>query len=391
MRISDQEFNRLTVLKRLRAAEPVSRTELAALSGLNGGTITTIVRDLVDRGLVIEQRMASTGRGRPKVNLRIDPNAAFVAGATLTGHGSIEGEIVDLRGESVFSFRHVPPQSTRLDELAHRFADVVAEAIAAAPVGKEQISQVGIGLPAIVDRNRGIVEFLETFDDGPSPFAAIVEQRLGITTWIDNNINLLARAEHWFGDADVEDFTVVFLGLGLGAARYQAGQLLIGAHGIEAEFGHTKIVPEGGRPCHCGAFGCLQAYSAVSGMIQQWSEERGEESPPHYRMNRIFETMVVQAQAGDPGVLDILSRAARYLGRGLANHINMQDPERIVLLAENEALVPLIADQFFAALDQDTLPVLRRRARVTFKNMDNASYARGAAAMVLERLYRAVE
>ena len=388
MRISDQEYNRLAVLKRLRGAEPVSRTELAALSGLNGGTITAIVRDLVDRGLVREERTSSPGRGRPKVNLRIDPEAGFVAGASMTSDGRIEGEIVNLRGESVFSFHHAPRQSSKLDELAHCFADAIEQAIASASLAKNQIAQVGISLPAIVDRHRGVVEFLETFDDAPIPFAATVEGRLLIPTRIDNNMNLLARAEHWFGDADVEDFTIVLLGLGLGAARYQGGQLLTGSHGIEAEFGHTKIVPEGGRPCHCGAQGCLQTYSSISGMVQLWCEENGREPPLHHQMSRIFAEMVVLAQAGDTLVRGILSRAVRYLGRGLANHINMQDPQRIVVLSENADLVSLISEELFATLERDTLPVLRHRARITFKTMGRPRYAQGAAAMMLERIYK---
>jgi len=387
MRLSDQAYNRLSVLKKLRAAEPISRTDLAQLSGLNGGTITAIVRDLVERGLIVEERIGSP-RGRPRVNLRINPEGAFVVGATMSDDGKLLAEIVDLRGQSVSSHVADAPPLRRLADLAEAFSATIATAIAAGPIPRAQISQVGIGLPAIVVGETGVVELFETFEGAPFAFAEAIERDLRIPTRIDNNNNILARSEHWFGDGGVDDFTLVVFDLGLGGTRYQAGQLLIGSHGIEAEFGHTKIVPEGGRPCHCGGRGCLQAYSSVSAIVFQACELRGEPRPGIDQLRRRFADVVDAAQAGDPDMAELFARAGRLLGRGLANHVNMQDPERIVVLAKSRELIDLVAAPFFAALHEDTLPVLRDGDRVTFKQMDDSSYARGAAAMVLEQLYQ---
>lgn len=388
MRVSDQQFNRLTVLKRLRAAEPVSRTELARLSGLNGATITAIVGDLVERGMVREDRVATSSPGRPRVNLSINPEGAFVAGATLTDGGRISGEIVDLRGQSVFPFSEPARLTARFADVAGQFVEVIARAIATCPIPNERISQVGIGLPAILDNRSGVVEFLETFEPGPFPFGAFVEERLGIPTRIDNTMNLLARTENWFGaGAEVQDFTLVLLDLGVGAARYQDGQLMVGSHGIEAELGHTKIVPEGGRPCHCGARGCLQTYSSVAGIVEQCHEILGV-PPVHFsRLRAPFGECLAAAEAGDERIRAVFSRAARYLGIGVANHINMQDPERVVIVSRDNGLVQAISADFYAALDENTLPALRNRMRVTFKTLNQTAYAKGAAAMMLERLY----
>jgi predicted NBD/HSP70 family sugar kinase len=388
MRMSDQAFNRLSVLKKLRAAEPISRTDLARLAGLNGGTITTIIRDLVERGLVREERVPSPNRGRPKVNLRIDPEGAFVAGATLTDDGRILIEIVDLRGSCVASHQATVAVTTRLEHLAQQFSAALAEAIEASPIPRENISQIGIGLPAIVDSPAGVVAFFETFEDVPYPFAGVVEGALQIPTKIDNNINMIARSEHWFGDGTgVDDFTLVLLDLGVGGARYQSGQLLIGSHGIEAEFGHTKIVPEGGRPCHCGANGCLQTYASISGIVEQACALSSAAVPHFSQLRTYFAELAKRARAGETPILELLDRAGSYLGRGLANHINMQDPERILVVTGDLQLRALISAPFFEALHRDTLPVLRDLARVTFKELDETTYARGAAAMVLEQLY----
>lgn len=389
MRILDPEFNRLNVLKKLRAAEPVSRTDLARMTGLTGGSMTAIVGDLVQRGLVIEEKASGTNRGRPRVNLRIDPQGAFVAGATLKVFGEIAVEIVNLRGENVFSFSQPVQPTSSLADLAGQFVRCVTAAIAASPVPSGKVSHVGIGLPAIVDNRAGLVKFLATFDAGPYPFAAAVEEAIGIPTRIDNNINLLARAEHWFGDgAGVDDFTLVLIDLGLGAATYRGGALVVGSHGAEAELGHTKIVPENGRPCHCGAFGCLETYASVSGIVSQHFDRLGRTPPSFLKAKAVLHDLAGQARAGGEDALDLFERTGRYLGIGIANHINMQDPERIVILAREPGLIDLISPAFFDSLHRNTLPPLRDLARVTFKQLDENGYARGAAAMVLEQLYQ---
>lgn len=388
MRINDQAYNRLSALKALRTAEPVSRTELARLTGLNGGTITAIVRDLVERGLILEERIPSPGRGRPRVNLRINPEGAYVVGATMTDDARLLAEVADLRGQSVAAGSAAFQGTASLKNLARQFSDLIRNVIAASPITPDRIAQIGIGLPAIVDSRTGVVEFFETFAGLPFPFAAAVEDELRIPTRIDNNINLLARAEHWFGNGTgVEDFTLVLLDLGLGAARYQAGQLVVGSHGLAVELGHTKIVPEGGRPCHCGGHGCLQAYSSISAVVYQAAELAGEAPPQVLDLRERFAGLVQRARSGDAAIVALFESAGRLLGRGIANHINMQDPGQVIVLTRGRDLIELISDPFFEALNRDTLSVLDAREGTTFKQTDEASFARGAAAMVLEQLY----
>lgn len=386
--MSDPEYNRLSLLKALRLAEPVSRTDLARMTGLNGGTVTAVVRDLVDRGLLVEERVASAGMGRPKLNLRIDPDGAFVVGATLTTDGRLIAELVNLRGETILTGGEPVRPATRLDALAAQFAEVVTKLVQQAAI-PNRIAQIGIGLPAMVDHPGGTVEFLETFEDAPFAFAAHVEALTGIRTRIDNNINLLARAEHWFGDgAGTEDFSIVLFDLGLGAASYQAGQLHLGRHGIEAELGHMKIVPDGGRPCQCGALGCLQAYSSVSGIVEQYCEIAGERPPGIFELQSRCDELAARARAGDGDILALFVRAGHYLGTGIANHVNMQGPDRIVILFPDANLQSLIEGPLLERMRRDVLPILYDRIDLRFGIMEERRYARGAAAMVLESLFR---
>lgn len=388
MRMTDHEFNRLTVLKKMRASQPISRTDLAQISGLTGGTITAIVRDLVQRGLVLEDKVETGGRGRPRINLSINPQGAYALGATLTGEGPVLIDILDLNGESVYHCAATLDGTRRIDQLAQAMADVIRNAIAASTIPPDAIAKIGIGLPAIVDSRAGVVLMLETFEPGPYAFADAVAGQLGIPVRLDNSNNLLARAAHWFGDsAGMDDFTLVVLDWGLGAACYQQGQLVSGSRGIEAELGHTKIVPDNGRPCQCHGFGCLQAYSAISGIVGQHQDALGLPEPTYLGLNAAFADMVRLARAGDQLVLDIFARAGRYLGIGLANHINMQDPDLLVIMTKTPDLVDLISGPMVDALERNVLPALWDPTKLMFKDLDALTYSRGAAAMVLEEVY----
>jgi predicted NBD/HSP70 family sugar kinase/translation initiation factor IF-1 len=390
MRLSDQEHHRLLLLKHLRANEPIARTDLVALTGLTGGTITAITADLLRRGLVIEEKVTAKVPGRPRVNLRINPADKFVVGSTLTADSGFVVEIVNLRGESLSQTTSPLSATTNLEDLARQCAQAVARAIDSSDFERGAIYRIGIGLPAVVDNLRGVVEHMVTFDPGPSNFADIVQSEIGIPTLIDNNTNLLARAEHWFGDgACADDFTLITIDLGVGAALYRGGQLTTGANGIESEFGHVKVVPDTGRSCVCGGRGCLQTYCSISGIVEQYCQARGEPVPGYLDLRVKFEELVARLASGNAMTERIFERAGHYLGIGVANHITMQDPQTIVILTPHVEQLEIMRDSFSKSLERNVFPSLQRRTQIHFKDHDQSIFARGAAAMVLEKIYSA--
>lgn len=389
MRLDDAQFNRLQVLKTLRRTEPVSRTELAAATGLNAATITGIVSDLVARGMVVEEKVSPAGMGRPRMNLKLASGRHFTIGATMRDDGRIDVGIVDLRGREVFAVCIKIKPLDRLEALAEHVAGHIADTLRASGIERERILQVGIGLPAVIDCDAGVVHFLETFEPGPCPFAAIVEGIVGIPVSVDNNASLLASCEHWYGDRAANDnVVVVVIGLGLTAATYRDGQVRTGRHGFEPEFGHVKIVPVGGRPCICGGRGCLQAYSSISGVIDQIRERAGKKPMSSWNMHARFASVVQEDGAFTPHARDVLDDAGTLLGTAVANLVNMDDPERVVLLVSDNMFREGVEQHFHAAFDAALYPPLRGKAEVCFKLFNVGMYARGAAALTLERFYQ---
>lgn len=389
MRIGDQEANRLQVLKALRRAEPVSRSELAKLTGLSGATITEIVADLLGRDLLLEEKAPPGGMGRRRVQLWLNPGAAYVIGAYLSTDAGLKVEINNLRGEKLFVRSAPISLPPTVEQFVEQIADILAETIAASPFERAAIHSIGLALPALIDSDSGVLHWLQTFPPQPAPIASIIERRVEVPVIVDNTANVAARAEHWFGDdRQVDDFSMFMLGLGMGFGRYVDGALWSGAHGINPEMSHVKMGLEGGLLCTCGARGCLTTYCTISGIVQRVCEGRGQTTPPYEEMTALFHDFVAQARAGDRLVWDAFNLAGRALGTAVANYLNTWDPARVLILVTDGALAEVITPSFYAALQENTLPVLRGRAPVQIKVAEEARYSQGAAALVLERLYR---
>lgn len=388
MRISDQELNRLTILKVIQRAEPVARTQLAKLTGLAGGTITEVTGDLVRRGVLLDEKVAGSGRGRPLRHLRINPDAARVVGAFLFHDGTLTVEIVNMRGELLFERAARLPRATSVDGLIADVAEVIATTIEESRIPSADISRVGLALPALVDSLRGVIHWLQTFPIAPTPAAAILERRLGLPVTIGDNCSVSARAEHWFAqDEKLETFSLFTNDIGVASARYVDGVLWTGANGLNREIRHVKVAFENGRPCGCGARGCLGSYVTSVAIVDQICEMRGVEPPRLGAIEATVEAFAAEARAGDRDAMSVFVQAGRILGTAVANHINENDPGRVIVLNFNAALRELTAPSFFAALEDNVLPTLRERTPVTFDMAREDWFRKGAAALALEQLY----
>jgi len=389
MRISDYEYNRLQLLKAIRRAEPVARTDLVKLTGLAGGTITQLTADFVRRGVIIEEKASAGGPGRPRIGLRISHTGGYVVGVYTLPEDRAEIEIVNLRGDSVFTqtmpFRRVDT----LEAWARQLATCIDASISASPLSKADISRVGIVVNGIVDNVRGIVHWLATFPDRGVPVTALIEKRLKIPVVIDNDANVIARAEHWFAEeSQLDNFSVIVVGWGVNSAHYVDGMLWTGAHGVNPELGHTKISLGDAQPCYCGMKGCLATYCAVFGIVARICELRGVEPPAMRDSGDAFRRFAADARDGEPHAREIFDQAGRMLGVAASNLLNERDPGRIIVMSFEPDMIPLISSEFSAALEANTLPPGAGRANLQFKSLDTEYYRKGSAALALEQIYR---
>ena len=391
MRISDQAYNRHKVLKAVRGHGPVSRTELTGLTGLSGATITEVTADLLQRGLIREERAGDGSRGRPRMQMSIDPGGGLVIGAELLADNVFNAHFVDLAGQSHFSAAGLLGKVRTLARFAERLAEMLEEAIAASPFDAGQISRIAIALPALVDSETGVVHWMTTFEEAPYPFAEAIAQRIGLPVTIENGSTSLARAEHWFGSAkSIDHFSLFFIDLWIDAAQYVDGLPRVGGNGFNSEIGHVKTdISADARPCLCGARGCAASYSSIYGILLGSGALAGADMRSLPDFSKMFAALADRALQGDDEARRMFTIAGAHLGLLISGHINAFDPKNVFVLMADHRLLELVRPSLEQSIDRNVFTPLRQRTDIRIGFPTEDWRWKGAAAHALEQTYLA--
>jgi glucokinase len=225
------------------------------------------------------------------------------------------------------------------EAVSDRVISAVDRTIAQAKLKTSELMGIGIATAGILDVNRGIVTTSPNLPNWRNiPLKDVLADKLGLVTYIINDASAAALGEHRFG-AGVRFNNIIYLTVstGIGGGIIIDGELYVGADGCAGEMGHMTVEADGPR-CHCGNFGCLEAL-ASGWAVAKTAVTRikdGEKSSivelVDGRLENITaETVAVAAKRGDRLAADIVAEAAEYLGIGLANLVNIFNPELIVI------------------------------------------------------------
>ena len=380
---------RQQVFERVRAAGMVARVQLAKDLGVSPASVTSATSELIEAGLIEEvmaPREDGQGRGRPAQALGVRPGAYRVAGMKLSDreHTAV---IVDFAGNLLAD--HVisrPPGAMTMPEMLDTIERLLDNVCAKAGMARADLSGVGIGVPGFVDSEGGMVFWSSTLTERAQPLAAAVQVRLGIPVAIDNDANLVALAELWFGSGRVlSDFAVVTIEHGVGMGLVINHRIYRGARGLGMELGHTKVQLDGAL-CRCGQRGCLEAYVADYALAREASTALNfghREAPP---IGILLESLYDHAKAGNTAARSIFRRAGRYLAVGLSNVINLFDPALIILSGERMRYDYLYAAETLAEMESLAISTTRPRPPIEIHAWGDLLWAHGAAALALSRL-----
>lgn len=256
--------NRAVVLQHLFQSGPESRAELSRTTGLTRVTMSALVEDLINEGLVtemgIEDRPGKVGKRATLVGL--SENTWQIAAINLTNDGSLSGAILTLGGRVVsrLDMKSMLPTGTEGIDVLTEFCRKVTDAAAC------QILGLGISSPGII-RPDGVIEQAPNRGWYDVPLARLLEQRLDLPVHVANDANCAALAEYTFGGAAGDGMLRIVIGHGVGAGLVMSGALMQGSEDAAGEIGHVTIVDERdgadsplGPPkrCACGRSGCLE-------------------------------------------------------------------------------------------------------------------------------------
>jgi len=387
-------INRFHVMDVIRRAGPIARVEISDLTQLSPTTVSAITAALLDDGLVIPRALgdlrnpnADMARGRPRVLLELNPKAAYVVGAKLAPD-HITVATTDFCGETLASLT-LPIRISRqpVSVIADLVEDGVQRCIADAGLPIEQIAGLCVGLPGRIERTTGICQSSPIFGETNIPFAARLQERLGITTVIESAVNLVTMAESWFGEArGIEDFLVVSLEHTLGLGIMYRGDLFRGAQGLGPDLDGLLLGPATGMgaPQRLRTIASEAAILADAETILLEAQHRAA-----FRAGRGMATIMAAAREGDARILAILQRAGEVLGFAIANLVTLFAPRMVVLAGEAFGQGEVLLDALRARLGTLLPPNYAPLPDIAVHRWSEDSWARGAAALTLRDLYGA--
>jgi glucokinase-like ROK family protein len=376
-------INRSTILNSIKTHGAIPRAEIARLTGLSPATVTGITAELIQDNLIFEKESGDSSGGRRPIMLAINPNGGCVVGIKVMEDHAL-GALTDLEA-SLLGKQSYPLTDTSPEGISRSLSELVAELLKMSENPVPNLMGVGVGLAGIVEAGQGLVRQSPFFGWNDVPLREMIQNRVNVPVYVDNDVNTLAFAEKWFGAGrGVDNFLVVTVGRGIGLGIVSNGQFNHGARGGAGEIGHTVIQP-GGELCACGKRGCLEMYASEPALLRQAAKafEQGQLSS----LPNTPEELIALAASGEKAAQEIFARAGELLGRSIANLVNIFNPQRVLINGEGVRAGNWLFDPMRYAIDEHTMPGLRQDVSILVEPLGDDAWARGAASLVLHELF----
>ena len=349
--IGDLSFapKRSMLLRLIRAAQPITRTEIAERLGIDKSTVTEIVKPLIERGIVREDVLETGTPGRRPRSLSFSAVDDYFVGVNL-GVRHTQVGVTNLSGDVSHEDEFETPvdASTALRVVRRKITEIVD-----LRPGKN-LRMIGVSIPGMADASRRELVYAPNLDWRNVPIAANIQDITNSPIVIDNDSTAAAMFEARMkvgetSDATASNFVLVRSGTGIGVGLVIGGEVYRGTgagRGIAGEFGHMTIVA-GGKVCVCGNRGCWERYASAASAASLYRGDRplrpGETLPR-------FVEIVAKAENGDIRSRRTLEKIGDYLGIGIANVIMGTGIPRVIISGRLVYGWQFIADPLHAAV-----------------------------------------
>lgn len=303
------------------------------------------------------------------------------------GGTHLRAATVDTQGKIHFRSKKSTPQGTGPSEIVAAIVNAVHEYKAAIGDASDGLKAVSIVVPGTVKVETGTVvkaPNLPCLDD--FPLAATLTRELGLPAILENDANAAAVGEMWQGAArGCRTIICVTLGTGVGGGIILDGELWRGVDGAAAEIGHMCVDPFGGVACTCGSRGCLEVFASATAIVRMTREAK-----PRYPDSVLNKAEDLTAQSifaagleGDELALEIFRRMGVYLGIGLANLINILNPEMIVIGGGVVNGWDLFEKDLMQQVEERAFPLLAARVKIERAKCGDDAGLLGAARLAI--------
>lgn len=317
-----RDINRSVVLNLIRRRQPISRADLARVSGLQRSTVSLITEQLIEQRWVVNGPTGRLPRGRRPTFLRLNEKRAILVADIRPAQTTVG--LADVNGEFLSQQAFPTPKDAAAG--AQRIAQEVNELRKAYP--RLIFEGIGVSLPGRYDEAASRVIFAPNLKWGEFDLKGSLEKATRLRVELENAANACVLAEIWFRPAEhTRDMVVVTVSEGIGTGIFLNGQLMRGAHGMAGEFGHVALNPAGPK-CTCGGQGCWEVYASNRAAIREYqaSVKNAE--------RLTFQDLLSRSNSGDSIASEALDKMAHAVGKGMRMLVAGLAPSEIVVVGE---------------------------------------------------------
>ena len=304
------------------------------------------------------------------------------------GGTNVKIALVDKEGSIVYS--NTTPTRTEMgyEYTISNIKQAIVDLMKETKTDKNSIEGIGFGFPGQIDCDAGIVRVSPNIPGWINvPIAQIIEKEFGIPTKVDNDVRCAALGELAFGAGKgCKNLVCITVGTGIGSGLIINGKLVRGADNAAGEIGHIKLQMHDGPICGCGDSGCLEAFASGPSIVAMAQEYiLGGKSTKYRELANPEITPYVVAEAakqGDKVALKIFERMGKYIGIGLANVVNLLNPEKIVIGGGVADAGDILFEPLIATLKKRAMPIQAKSVSVVPAQLGNAAGVIGASLLI---------
>lgn len=386
--------NKVNVLRILWENKCIFRAEIARMTGLSQPTVLKIVDEFMERGLVNISGKGISSGGKPPLMLEFRWDAYYIIGVDINEY-RIEIILMDLSFDIIDKRIQDNREVDTADTILKRLADEIKELIGEHPNEESRILGIGVGIPGIVDAQKGILIYSTELGWKNVNLKEYLKQYFDGQITIDDSTRAFAIEEKIFGKGkDIKNFLCLNLTSGIGSALVLDGNLYYGSSGSSGQLGHVAVEREGPL-CSCGNYGCLEHYAsgrAIEEAARRVVENHWESQiadlvygdAGKVDLNIVFEA----AMGGDRTALGILEKASDYLAMAVSGVVNLTDPEMIICEGKISRECPIFMEMFKTALRRRGMKYVGREVEIVVSNTENYMGSFGSASFILEQFIK---
>lgn len=341
-----RELNEKLILKLIHLHGEISQSDVVAATGLKAPTVFRIFTDLEERGLIkpLElEKIVPGKRGRKPVFFGLEPTARYAIGVDFfAGFASII--VLDFTGTSVYQRTLTYAKDMDADQVIDALLKLIRESVRKIRIPWEKVLGVGVGSPGVIDLSRGrILHFSGIQGMQDYDLKGKMERELNVPVHIHNNSSLIALSEYRYGKGKgATSLLLILIRAGVGGAFIHNDKIFVNRNRSAFEIGHVSL-DQSGRPCVCGARGCLETYLSEGAILSDLQQ-----------VSNIHTLADVEKalQSEDKTVQDTLSEKARMLAQGIRSLSAILSPEVCLLMTRSETLSEFLAESAKGFLEE---------------------------------------